>query len=387
MVRLTRWQRRTWLRLLLATLLLLLGVSLAGCAGSLFSATSSPTPVQVSASLSDSAAPTLSLKPGAGYGGIYVQVSGSHWPQNMMVLVTLEDAQGRTGTLASNNTDKAGNLTTGFLYPIDQRWLVPGPHQVVVTTADGSLEAKIAFTVVPPGTEATGVSSSSATVSTTVSTPKTTATVATGVISQVTTSSAHTINLPAVVAAPAAATPVVGENASVKQVKVDIAPGERVKSINCRSAQTMVTLAILSTPDFDAASVDPGSVTVAGRPLSAGEQGFDSSRAVLLPVAERVVAKFKDDRGENGHGKGKGPKPQKNPVPGRGLLPYSHHFQWRWYLKDVNDDGYVDLILQVHLGDTELSCSSMRVTLAGHTREGIPFQGSNSVHMIDPGRG
>src|SRR5690606_13191139 len=86
--------------------------------------------------------------------------SGSNWPQNMMVLVTLEDAQGRSETLAASDTDPAGNLTTGFLFPIDERWLASGSPWVVTTSADGSVEAKAQFTVVPPGAEIDLTSSS-----------------------------------------------------------------------------------------------------------------------------------------------------------------------------------------------------------------------------------
>src|SRR4051794_23389048 len=60
---------------------------------------------------------SMTLEPASGYGGLYVKVSGTKWPQNMMVLVTIEDAQGHSDTLAANDTDPSGNLTTGFLFP------------------------------------------------------------------------------------------------------------------------------------------------------------------------------------------------------------------------------------------------------------------------------
>jgi len=84
----------------------------------------------------------MALQPASGYGGLYVQVSGDQWPQNMMVLVTLEDEQGRSETLAASDTDQAGHLTTGFLFPIDQRWLDRESLWVVTTTADGRIESK-----------------------------------------------------------------------------------------------------------------------------------------------------------------------------------------------------------------------------------------------------
>jgi hypothetical protein len=65
------------------------GINLAACGGS----RSADKPAQVSANITDPTANTqnasLALQPARGYGGLYVQVSGDNWPQNMMVLVTL----------------------------------------------------------------------------------------------------------------------------------------------------------------------------------------------------------------------------------------------------------------------------------------------------------
>jgi hypothetical protein len=129
---------------------LLCALALAGCNGG------APRP-QLSVAASPAAvaqgAPSLALNPPLGHAGIYVQVSGSGWPRNMLVVIALADQSGRSNTLAASDTDQSGALTTGFLYPIDERWLTPGPHEVIAETADGQLQTSAEFMVIGPGTE------------------------------------------------------------------------------------------------------------------------------------------------------------------------------------------------------------------------------------------
>ncbi|MEX1018418.1 MAG: hypothetical protein WDZ49_02100, partial [Litorilinea sp.] len=99
-----------------------------------------------------SLAPSIAVDPPAGYGGIYVRVTGEGWPRNMMVVVALEDGESTSHTLAAMDTDMEGTLSTGFLYPIDARWLDDAAYQVVATTADGQHSAVINFRVAQPGT-------------------------------------------------------------------------------------------------------------------------------------------------------------------------------------------------------------------------------------------
>lgn len=99
--------------------------------------------------------PTLTLDPPSGHAGIYVQVSGAGWPPHMMVVVVLTDPSGISTTVASKDTDNSGQLVTGFLYPIDARWLIEGPYTVTAESADGKYRASAAFTVVQPGAEIT----------------------------------------------------------------------------------------------------------------------------------------------------------------------------------------------------------------------------------------
>ncbi len=96
--------------------------------------------------------PALTLDPGSGYAGAYVRVGGQGWPANTMVILALQDATGRSGILAASTSGTDGTVSTGFLYPISDRWLVPGPNTVIAYTADGNLQATTAFQVVRPGT-------------------------------------------------------------------------------------------------------------------------------------------------------------------------------------------------------------------------------------------
>lgn len=97
--------------------------------------------------------PTLAVDPPGGYGGIYIRVTGDGWPRNMLVLVALADDTGKSSTLASVDTDFEGRLSTGFLYPIDARWLDSRAYQVIAMTADGRHEATALFQIGEPGTE------------------------------------------------------------------------------------------------------------------------------------------------------------------------------------------------------------------------------------------
>jgi hypothetical protein len=73
----------------------------------------------------------------------------------MMVVIVLTDPNGISTTVAGKDSDSSGNLVTGFLYPIDTRWLLHGSYTVVAESADGQHRATADFFVVEPGTENT----------------------------------------------------------------------------------------------------------------------------------------------------------------------------------------------------------------------------------------
>jgi hypothetical protein len=345
--------------MILAMALLLVGINLAACGGS----RAADKPAQVSASTTDSAANTqntsLALQPASGYGGLYVQVSGDNWPQNMMVLVTLEDDKGRSETLAASDTDQEGHLNTGFLFPIDERWLASASPWVVTTTADGRMEAKAQFTVVPPGSEIAEASPEVAT--------GTSADTAGKAMTDTTAISAeeegHTLALPLVVSSGAErganrrggrSSP--ARSGGVTQVDIDI-KAEGTKSIDCRKGDQWITVVIWSAANFDATTVDPGSVVVAG---GSSELGYRRDAAVDTLVSLTLPNAVQSNL---------------------------HAYQWRWHLDDVDKDGKTDMVMEFQLDYTELTCDAAAVAVTGRTQDGKAFEGSNQVDMLVLDRG
>lgn len=336
--------------------LLLVTFTLVGCSR-LFGEKPKQIAPQVSANTTtDSSASqnaSLALHPASGYGGLYVQVSGEGWPQNMTVLVTLEDAQGRSETLAASDTDSAGKLNTGFLFPIDERWLASGSPSVVTTTADGSIEAKTSFTVVPPGSEVAMTS------------PLTT----TGEMAAVEEELAHKTVLPMISSTGSGResaqsttratakrnqrSPSVSTSPSgALQVNVDVSAGG---SIDCNNGQQWITVVILSGGGFDATSIDPGSVTVSGGP----EFGYRRDAA-----ANTLIALGRPDVRSN-------------------LADYT----WKWHTGDADGDGAIDLIMEFRLDYTDLTCEAAVVAVRGRTKDGKSFEGIDQTDMLVLERG
>jgi hypothetical protein len=140
-------------RYLFTIILLTLLLLLSAC-GSRFALPGLPPTAEPVAMVAEQFDPAISLNPSSGHAGIYVQVTGDGWPQRMMVVVILTDPDGISTTVASNDTDSTGKLFTGFLYPIDTRWLLNGSYTVTAESADGRYRATAQFTVVEPGAEA-----------------------------------------------------------------------------------------------------------------------------------------------------------------------------------------------------------------------------------------
>jgi hypothetical protein len=114
----------------------------------------------------------------------------------------------------------------------------------------------------------------------------------------------------------------------VLKVSIDIKPGGNPNPINLKSQGT-APVAILTTDDFDATTVDPTTVTLAGAPV----------------------------------------KPKKN-----GMLMYAY--------EDVNGDGRVDLAVHVSTHGLHLDESSVAAVLTGQTFDGIAITGSDTVRVV-----
>jgi hypothetical protein len=100
------------------------------------------------------AGPRLTVNPTGGWAGQYVEIRGSGWPANQLIMVYLEDETGRSGFMAASNSDANGNLTTGFTWPLSERWLQPGPVRMVARGSNDDITAETTFAVGRPGEEA-----------------------------------------------------------------------------------------------------------------------------------------------------------------------------------------------------------------------------------------
>jgi phosphate/phosphite/phosphonate ABC transporter binding protein len=114
-------------------------------------------------------------------------------------------------------------------------------------------------------------------------------------------------------------------------VDIDIKPGSYPNSIKCENEKETISVAVLTTADFDAMTIDHTTVTFEG-------------------ATHSVVDK-------------------KTGEPRR-------------FEEDVDLDGDMDLVFHFRLGDTDLVCWSTEGTLKGWTYDGLPIEGTDSVRMV-----
>jgi len=114
-------------------------------------------------------------------------------------------------------------------------------------------------------------------------------------------------------------------------VDIDIKPGGEPNSVPCNKPNFGIPVAILSSADFDATTVDHTTVNLQG----AYELHLDHKTGNMKRHEE-----------------------------------------------DVDGDGDIDLVFHFKLGDTDLDCSSTEGTLTGETYDGIPITGFDTLNMI-----
>jgi hypothetical protein len=112
---------------------------------------------------------------------------------------------------------------------------------------------------------------------------------------------------------------------------IDIKPGSDPNSINCNNEKGVITVAILTTDDFDATTVDHTSVA-------------------FVEASETHVNKKSGEL--------------------------------RRHEEDVDGDGDTDLVFHFRLGETELTCDSIEGTLTGETFDGQAIEGSDAIRMV-----
>ena len=122
----------------------------------------------------------------------------------------------------------------------------------------------------------------------------------------------------------------------VVEVAIDVKPGSDPNSVNCNNEKGVIAVAILTTDDVDATTVDHATVTFEG----ASETHVDKKTG-----------------------------------------------QPRRHEEDVDGDGDIDLVLHFRLGDTGLDCDSTEGELTGETFDGQAIEGADAVRMIDRGGG
>lgn len=115
-------------------------------------------------------------------------------------------------------------------------------------------------------------------------------------------------------------------------VDIDIKPGSDPNSVPCNKPKFGIPVAILSTADFDATTVDHTTVNFHG--------------------AYEV---------HTNHNTG----------------------ELKRHEEDVDGDGDIDLVFHFRLGDTDLDCSSIEGTLTGETYDGILISGADALNMIN----
>jgi len=115
-------------------------------------------------------------------------------------------------------------------------------------------------------------------------------------------------------------------------VWIDIKPGSDPNSVNCNNENENIAVAILTTADFDATTVDHTTVAFEG----ANETHINKKTGVA-----------------------------------------------RRHEEDVDGDGDTDLVLHFRLGGTSLDCSSTEGTLTGETFGGQAIEGTDAVRMVD----
>jgi hypothetical protein len=120
----------------------------------------------------------------------------------------------------------------------------------------------------------------------------------------------------------------------LRAITIDIKPTSSVNTLNCMSPTSLIPVAVMSTAEFAATTIDPASVRF-------GKEGIEAKEAHL----------------------------------GKAFMSGTH-------IQDVNGDGRRDLVLHFRFDATGLGCEDVRAELRGRTFGGEAFRGSDAVRMV-----
>jgi hypothetical protein len=275
--------------------------------------------------------PAIELAPASGYAGTYVAVRGSGWRPSAMVVIKLADAQGQSSVLTAVTTDANGQFSSGFLYPIGERWLGPGNHQVVASIDGETVNAVAQFTVAPPAgvvapspaSTITGTMVATATVSATM-TPGTGAPTLTvtpaGISTPVFTSTATSVYMPHISVAP--------PSAAGRRVDLLWVPADPITRIRVGLSASDGAFRVLSTQEF--AGLDRQ-----GYELVTGDFNGDDVTDLLWNQKNEQGNRFAISQA-NGDGTFASPRMQEH----RGRIWQN----FKTLVGDINGDGRDDLV-------------------------------------------
>ena len=127
----------------------------------------------------------------------------------------------------------------------------------------------------------------------------------------------------------------------IPEVTVDIKPGNDENPINCSGrGRGFIPVAILTTPDFDATTVDPTTV------------------------------RFGPDEAIESH------------TTGRGTFRSHQERHQKKHVRDVDHDGDLDQIFHFRRNETGIKCGDTKATLTGETYEGQEIIGADRIRTV-----